>query len=110
MRYSCAVDYGRRIAEARKAASVTQDELAAKLEVASRVVVARWESGFYRPSPAHQLALRDLYGIEPDPPTSPKESTLRLAVLQTAGEDVDTAAAALHCEPAMVEKLRRLWV
>lgn len=56
---------GEKLTQARKAAGLTQADVAAKLNV-SRQAVSRWESGQSKPSTENLLALGKLYGISLD--------------------------------------------
>jgi transcriptional regulator with XRE-family HTH domain len=54
-----------KLTQARKAAGLTQADVAAKLNV-SRQAVSRWESGQSKPSTEKLLALGELYGVSID--------------------------------------------
>ena len=54
-----------KLTQARKAAGLTQADVAAKLNV-SRQAVSRWESGQSKPSTERLLALGELYGVSID--------------------------------------------
>ena len=56
---------GEKLTQARRAAGLTQADVAAKLNV-SRQAVSRWESGRSKPSTERLLALSNLYGISLD--------------------------------------------
>ena len=56
---------GEKLTQARKAAGLTQADVAAKLNV-SRQAVSRWESGQSKPSTERLLALGELYGVSID--------------------------------------------
>lgn len=56
---------GEKLTQARKAAELTQADVAAKLNV-SRQAVSRWESGQSKPSTERLLALGVLYGVSID--------------------------------------------
>lgn len=56
---------GEKLTQARKAAGLTQADVAAKLNV-SRQAVSRWESGQSKPSTERLLALGVLYGVSID--------------------------------------------
>ena len=56
---------GSNIASFRKAAGLTQADIAARLSV-SRQAVSRWESGQSKPSTEKLLALGELYGVSID--------------------------------------------
>lgn len=56
---------GEKLTQARKAAGLTQADVAAKLNV-SRQAVSRWESGQSKPSTEKLLALGELYGVSID--------------------------------------------
>lgn len=56
---------GEKLTQARKAAELTQADVAAKLNV-SRQAVSRWESGQSKPSTQKLLALGALYGVSID--------------------------------------------
>ena len=56
---------GKKLTQARKAAGLTQADVAAKLNV-SRQAVSRWESGQSKPSTERLLALGELYGVSID--------------------------------------------
>lgn len=55
---------GQRIAEKRKAAGLTQRELAARISpTLGPINVSRWERDYYRPSLAHALVIQRELGI-----------------------------------------------
>mgnify|MGYP004440614497 FL=1 len=54
-----------KLTQARRAAGLTQADVAAKLNV-SRQAVSRWESGQSKPSTEKLLALGELYGVSID--------------------------------------------
>ena len=54
-----------KLTQARKAAGLTQADIAARLSV-SRQAVSRWESGQSKPSTEKLLALGALYGVSID--------------------------------------------
>ena len=56
---------GEKLTQARKAAGLTQADVAARLSV-SRQAVSRWESGQSKPSTEKLLALGALYGVSID--------------------------------------------
>ena len=56
---------GEKLTQARKAAGLTQADVAAKMNV-SRQAVSRWESGQSKPSTERLLALGELYGVSID--------------------------------------------
>lgn len=56
---------GEKLTQARKAAGLTQADVAARL-VVSRQAVSRWESGQSKPSTERLLALGELYGMSID--------------------------------------------
>ena len=56
---------GENLTQARKAAGLTQADVAAKLGV-SRQAVSRWESGQSKPSTEKLLALGEFYGVAID--------------------------------------------
>ena len=56
---------GEKLTQARKAAGLTQADVAARLNV-SRQAVSRWESGHSKPSTEKLLALGALYGVSID--------------------------------------------
>ena len=56
---------GEKLTQVRKAAGLTQADVAAKLNV-SRQAVSRWESGQSKPSTEKLLALGALYGVSID--------------------------------------------
>ena len=56
---------GEKLTQARKAAELTQADVAAKLNV-SRQAVSRWESGQSKPSTEKLLTLGELYGVSID--------------------------------------------
>ncbi len=60
-----AMALGEKLTQARKAAGLTQADVAAKLNV-SRQAVSRWESGQSKPSTEKLLALGELYGVSID--------------------------------------------
>ena len=59
------MELGEKLMQARKAAGLTQADVAAKLSV-SRQAVSRWESGQSKPSTEKLLALGELYGASID--------------------------------------------
>ena len=56
---------GEKLTQTRKAAGLTQADVAAKMNV-SRQAVSRWESGQSKPSTERLLALGELYGVSID--------------------------------------------
>ncbi len=66
------VKLGEKLMQARKAAGLTQADIAAKLHV-SRQAVSRWESGQSKPSTEKLLTLGNLYGISLDQLLSAEE-------------------------------------
>jgi len=56
---------GGRLAELRKAAGLTQDDLAQALET-SQQSIGRWENGKSEPGLGHLFALADMYGVTLD--------------------------------------------
>ena len=57
------MDLGERLREARKKKGLTQDEVAAHLELSQRSTVAHWESGRQGPSKPYLSRLAILYGV-----------------------------------------------
>ena len=95
---------GEKLTQARKAAGLTQADVAAKLNV-SRQAVSRWERGQSKPSTQKLLALGGLYGASVD----------RLLHLENAEENAFEAVSDLPdvepAEPAGPEKRRtRAWL
>ena len=64
-----------KLTQARKAAGLTQADIAAKLHV-SRQAVSRWESGQSKPSTEKLLALGALYGVSIDQLLNAEESVV----------------------------------
>jgi transcriptional regulator with XRE-family HTH domain len=53
--------FGRRLREARKAAALTQEQLAARMPAkVSQRDISRWETGRHLPRPEHHLALAEI--------------------------------------------------
>lgn len=75
-----------RLLEARKAAGLTQQQLADHLGTTSGAVI-RWEGGKHVPSPKHQKAMEELYGLLAGAlsPLDPEDEEIRLLreVLET---------------------------
>ena len=95
---------GEKLTQARKAAGLTQADVAARLNV-SRQAVSRWESGQSSPSTEKLLALGGLYGVSID----------RLLNTENAEEpDVEAASdepEAVPVETVISEKHRpRAWL
>ena len=64
-----------KLTQARKAAGLTQADIAARLSV-SRQAVSRWESGQSKPSTEKLLALGALYGVSIDQLLNAEESVV----------------------------------
>lgn len=92
---------GEKLTQARKAAGLTQADVAAKLNV-SRQAVSRWESRQSKPSTEKLLALGELYGISIDQ---------LLNTEKPAAEAVPTLPEARPTESVVPEKRRpRTWL
>ena len=95
---------GKKLTQARKAAGLTQADVAAKLNV-SRQAVSRWESGQSKPSTEKLLALGELYGVSIDRLLN-TENTEKPAVETTSDEP-----EAVPVETVISEKHRpRAWL
>ena len=95
---------GEKLMQARKAAGLTQADIAAKLHV-SRQAVSRWESGQSKPSTEKLLALGELYGVLIDRLLN-TENTEKPAVETTSDEP-----EAVPVETVISEKHRpRAWL
>ena len=93
-----------KLTQARKAAGLTQADVAAKLNV-SRQAVSRWESGQSKPSTEKLLALGELYGVSIDRLLN-TENTEKPAVETTSDEP-----EAVPVETVISEKHRpRAWL
>ena len=93
-----------KLTQARKAAGLTQADVAAKLNV-SRQAVSRWESGQSKPSTEKLLALGELYGVSIDRLLN-TENTEKPAVETTSDEP-----EAVPAETVISEKHRpRAWL
>ena len=95
---------GEKLTQARKAAGLTQEDAAAKLNV-SRQAVSRWESGQSRPSTERLIALGELYAVSID----------QLLNLETTAESAVETGADLPdekpTEPVVPEKRHtRAWL
>lgn len=89
-----------KLTQARKAAGLTQADVAAKLNV-SRQAVSRWESGQSKPSTEKLLALGALYGVSIDQLLNAEESVV---------EAVSDEPEAVPVEPVIPQKHRsRTW-
>ena len=64
-----------KLTQARKAAGLTQADIAARLSV-SRQAVSRWESGQSKPSTEKLLALGALYGVSIEQLLNAEESVV----------------------------------
>ena len=92
---------GEKLMQARKAAGLTQADIAAKLHV-SRQAVSRWESGQSKPSTEKLLTLGNLYGISLDQLLSAEEPAV-----ETVPDLPETTTA----EPVIPETRRpRAWL
>lgn len=92
---------GEKLMQARKAAWLTQADIAAKLHV-SRQAVSRWESGQSKPSTEKLLTLGNLYGISLDQLLSAEEPAV-----ETVPDLPETTTA----EPVIPETHRpRAWL
>ncbi len=90
-----------KLTQARKAAGLTQADIAAKLHV-SRQAVSRWESGQSKPSTEKLLTLGNLYGISLDQLLSAEEPAV-----ETVPDLPETTTA----EPVIPETHRpRAWL
>lgn len=93
-----------KLTQARKAAGLTQADVAAKLNV-SRQAVSRWESGQSKPSTEKLLALGELYGVSIDQLLN-TENTEKPTVETTSDEP-----EAVPVETVISEKHRpRAWL
>ena len=93
-----------KLTQARKAAGLTQADVAAKLNV-SRQAVSRWESGQSKPSTEKLLALGELYGVSINRLLN-TENTEKPAVETTSDE-----SEAVPVETVISEKHRpRAWL
>ena len=91
---------GEKLTQARKAAGLTQADVAAKLNV-SRQAVSRWESGQSKPSTEKLLSLGGLYGISIDQLLNAEEPAV---------EAVSDEPDAVPVEPVIPQKHRsRTW-
>mgnify|MGYP004646620275 FL=1 len=91
---------GEKLTQARKAAGLTQADVAARLNV-SRQAVSRWESGQSKPSTERLLALGGLYGISIDQLLNAEEPVV---------EAVPNEPEAVPVEPVIPQKHRsRTW-
>ena len=98
------MELGEKLMQARKAAGLTQADVAAKLNV-SRHAVSRWESGQSKPSTEKLLALGDLYGLSIDQLLSTGN------VEAPAVETISTLPEMEPQEPVIPEKQRtRVWL
>ena len=89
-----------KLTQARKAAGLTQADIAARLSV-SRQAVSRWESGQSKPSTEKLLALGALYGVSIDQLLNAEESVV---------EAVSDEPEAVPVEPVIPQKHRsRTW-
>ena len=90
-----------KLTQARKAAGLTQADIAARLSV-SRQAVSRWESGQSKPSTEKLLTLGNLYGISLDQLLSAEEPAV-----ETVPDLPETTTA----EPVIPETHRpRAWL
>ena len=90
---------GEKLTQARKAAGLTQADVAAKLNV-SRQAVSRWESGQSKPSTGRLLALGELYGVSIDQLLNTENVEVPAVETVSAPPEVDRA------EPVIPEKRR----
>jgi transcriptional regulator with XRE-family HTH domain len=60
-----AVIVGRNVRSARRAADLTQSELATRVGVTSLMAVSRWETGAHKPSDAFLVRLSEVLGHDP---------------------------------------------
>ena len=90
-----------KLTQARKAAGLTQADIAARLSV-SRQAVSRWESGQSKPSTEKLLALGALYGVSIDQLLNAEEPVVEAAPDEPEAEPT---------EPVIPEKRRpRAWL
>ena len=95
---------GEKLTQARKAAGLTQADVAAKLNV-SRQAVSRWESGQSKPSTERLLALGELYSVSIDQLLNTGN------VEDPATEEVFALPESAPAEIALPEKRRpRAWL
>lgn len=95
---------GEKLTQARKAAGLTQADVAAKLNV-SRQAVSRWESGQSKPSTERLLALGELYGVSIDLLLNTGNVVASTVEIVSTPPEVETA------EPVIPEKYRtRAWL
>ena len=95
---------GEKLTQARKAAGLTQTDVAAKLDV-SRQAVSRWESGQSKPSTERLLALGELYGVSIDRLLNQADTPV------AAVEAISDLPEVAPTEPVLPEKRRtRVWL
>lgn len=95
---------GEKLTQARKAAGLTQADVAARLNV-SRQAVSRWESRQSKPSTERLLALVELYGIAIDLLLNTGSAEKPVAETVSAPPEVELT------EPLIPEKRRtRAWL
>ena len=95
---------GEKLTQARKAAGLTQADVAAKLNV-SRQAVSRWESGQSKPSTEKLLALGELYGASLDRLLN--KGNVEAPAVETVSAPLEVAPR----EPILPEKRRtRTWL
>lgn len=84
-----------KLTQARKAAGLTQADVAAKLNV-SRQAVSRWESGQSKPSTEKLLALGALYGVSIDQLLNAEESVVEAVSDEPEAVPVETVISEKH--------------
>ncbi len=95
---------GEKLTQARKAAGLTQADVAAKLNV-SRQAVSRWESGQSKPSTERLLALGELYGVSIDQLLNTENVEVPAVETVSAPPEMEPR------EPVIPEKRRtRVWL
>ena len=89
------MELGEKLMQARKAAGLTQADVAAKLSV-SRQAVSRWESGQSKPSTERLLALGGLYGMSIDQLLNAEEPFAEAASDEPEAVPVETVISEKH--------------
>lgn len=84
-----------KLTQARKAAGLTQADIAARLSV-SRQAVSRWESGQSKPSTEKLLALGALYGVSIDQLLNAEESVVEAVSDEPEAVPVETVISEKH--------------
>ena len=84
-----------KLTQARKAAGLTQADIAARLSV-SRQAVSRWESGQSKPFTKKLLALGALYGVSIDQLLNAEESVVEAVSDEPEAVPVETVISEKH--------------